>query len=64
MYDKWIETNPKDIVWRNLNDGAVETRMRFVISWLGTVGLIIAWAFPVAFVGTLSNVEDLCNKVS
>jgi len=64
MYDKWMEANPKDIVWQNLDDGAIEMRSRYVISWLATVGLIIVWAFPVAFIGTLSNLDDLCVKIS
>lgn len=63
MYNKWMEANPKDIVWQNLDDGALEMRSRYVISWLATFGLIIAWAFPVAFIGTLSNLDDLCVKV-
>ncbi|RDB24859.1 Uncharacterized protein RSN1 [Hypsizygus marmoreus] len=63
MYDKWMEANPKDIVWKNLDDGALEMRSRYVTSWLATIGLIISWAFPVAFIGTLSNLDDLCVKV-
>jgi hypothetical protein len=64
MSDKWVEAHPKDIVWGNLDDGAATTRTRFVISWSITVGLVIAWAFPVAFVGTLSNITALCGKIS
>ncbi|KAF8070342.1 DUF221 family protein [Lyophyllum atratum] len=63
MYDKWMEANPRDIVWKNLDDGALEMRSRYVLSWLVTIGLIIAWGFPVAFIGTLSNLDDLCVKV-
>ncbi|TFK44505.1 hypothetical protein BDQ12DRAFT_701964 [Crucibulum laeve] len=63
MYDKWMEAHPKDIVWKNLDDGALEMRSRYVISWLATVGLIVAWAFPVTFIGALSNLDDLCAKV-
>jgi hypothetical protein len=33
-----------------------------VTSWALTVALIIAWAFPVAFVGTLSNLDDVCQQ--
>jgi hypothetical protein len=64
MYDKWIEAHPRDIVWSNLDDGALETRSRRIVSWLATTGLILFWALPVAFVGTLSNVSSLCTKVS
>ncbi|CAA7259132.1 unnamed protein product [Cyclocybe aegerita] len=63
MYNRWIETHPKDIVWRNLDDGALEMQSRYVISWLATAGLVIVWAFPVGFIGTLSNLLDLCEKV-
>ncbi|KAG6898143.1 hypothetical protein C0992_004859 [Termitomyces sp. T32_za158] len=63
MYDKWMEANPKDIVWENLDDGSLEMRSRYVISWLANIGLIIAWSFPAAFIGTLSNLDDLCSKI-
>lgn len=63
MIDKWMEAHPKDVVWRNLDDGALEIRGRYLTSWLATIGLIIGWAFPVTFIGTLSNVDDLCVKV-
>ncbi|KAF5322492.1 hypothetical protein D9619_001365 [Psilocybe cf. subviscida] len=64
MANKTMEAHPKDIVWRNLDDGALEIKSRYVLSWLATAGLIFVWAFPVAFVGTLSNLSDLCTKVS
>ncbi|KAG7093058.1 hypothetical protein E1B28_009350 [Marasmius oreades] len=64
MYDKWMEVHPKDIVWRNLDDGALEMRGRYVTSWAATIGLIILWFFPVAAIGTLSNLDDLCRKVT
>ncbi|KAJ8076810.1 phosphate metabolism protein 7 [Marasmius tenuissimus] len=63
MYDKWMEVNPKDIVWHNLDDGALEMRGRYVVSWAATIGLLIVWFFPVAAIGTLSNLDDLCRKV-
>ncbi|KAJ7680638.1 DUF221 family protein [Mycena polygramma] len=62
MKDKWMETSPKDIVWDNLDDGALEMTGRYVTSWIATFGLIIAWGFPVAFIGTLSKIDTLCQK--
>lgn len=64
MYGKFLEANPKDVVWENLDDGAAEMQTRYVLSWLANIGLIFAWTFPVAFVGTLSQIDDLCSKVS
>ncbi|KAI0076270.1 DUF221-domain-containing protein [Panus rudis PR-1116 ss-1] len=64
MADKWIEVAPKDIIWDNIDDSAYETRFRYVTSWIGSIALIILWFAPVAFVGTLSNISALCQKVS
>ncbi|KAI0790073.1 hypothetical protein C8Q75DRAFT_139060 [Abortiporus biennis] len=64
MSEKFIEISPKDVIWDNIDDGAYETRFRYVTSWIATIGLIILWFFPVAIVGTLSNVSSLCQKVS
>jgi hypothetical protein len=63
MKDKWMETSPKDIVWENLDDGAWEMTGRYITSWIATFGLIVAWGFPVAFIGTLSKIDTLCQKV-
>ncbi|EIN07902.1 DUF221-domain-containing protein [Punctularia strigosozonata HHB-11173 SS5] len=62
MADKWLEVTPRDVIWKNLDDGAYEVRTRYVISWAATIALIILWAFPVAFVGTVSNLEGLCSE--
>ncbi|KAH6914205.1 DUF221 family protein [Coprinopsis sp. MPI-PUGE-AT-0042] len=63
MTKKWMEAHPKDIVWANLDDGALEMKSRYVMSWAATFGLIVAWAFPVTFIGALSNLTELCTKV-
>ncbi|THH27230.1 hypothetical protein EUX98_g6964 [Antrodiella citrinella] len=64
MSEKFIEVTPKDVIWDNIDDGAYETRFRYVTSWMGSLVLIALWFLPVAFVGTLSNVSALCRKVS
>ena len=64
MTKKWMEAHPKDIVWANLDDGALEMKSRYVISWGATFGLIIVWAFPVTFIGTLSNLGEICTQFS
>jgi len=60
MYDKWLEAHPDDVVWDNLDDGFLEMKSRLITSWIATFGLIILWGFPVAFIGTLSNIDDVC----
>lgn len=63
MGDKYIEVSPKDMIWSNLDDGAYEMRARYIMSLAATIGLIIAWAAPVAFIGSISNVSGLCARL-
>ena len=35
-------------------------KFRYLLSWAANIGLIILWAFPVAFAGAVSNVDTLC----
>jgi len=41
-----------------------EAKLRMVISYAATAGLVILWAFPVAFVGVVSNITQLCATYS
>ncbi|KAF8586259.1 DUF221-domain-containing protein [Ramaria rubella] len=63
MSYKWIQVAPKDVIWANIDDGVYETRVRYVTSWLASIGIIVLWFFPVTFVGLLSNISELCVKI-
>lgn len=52
-----------DSIFGNLNMGPLQQRIRLVLSWLATLGLIIAWVFPVAFVGSLSYVPIFPSNI-
>ncbi|KAH9941598.1 uncharacterized protein BXZ73DRAFT_97988 [Epithele typhae] len=56
-----VGVDPEDVIWSNLNMNPYEARIRTAISWAITIGLIIVWAIPVAFVGVVSNVHSLCT---
>jgi hypothetical protein len=43
---KYIEVAPEDVIWNNLVMNPYERRVRLVLSWAATVGLIILWAIP------------------
>ncbi|KAI0918583.1 hypothetical protein AcV5_002534 [Taiwanofungus camphoratus] len=60
MARKSINVAPADVIWGNLNMNPYEARVRTAIGWCATIGLIILWAFPVAFVGAVSNIHSLC----
>jgi len=64
MTDKFLEVSPEDVIWSNLGLNPYERRIRMLISYAVTAGLIILWAFPVAFVGIVSNIKGLCQKAS
>ena len=64
MADRHLSVAPEDVIWGNLNLNPYEARIRIAISWGITVGLIILWAFPVAFVGAVSNIHALCKTYS
>ena len=54
---------PDDVIWSNLGMNPYEARVRIAISWAATGALIVFWAFPVAFVGSVSNIYTLCGTV-
>lgn len=61
MAAKFTNISPDDIIWANLNLNPYEARVRTAVGWGMTLGLIILWAFPVAFVGAVSNIHSLCS---
>ena len=61
MAEKFTEVAPEDVVWNNLGLNPYEKKIRVALSYAATGGLIILWAFPVAFVGIVSNIGQLCK---
>ncbi|WVO14302.1 hypothetical protein L204_101934 [Cryptococcus depauperatus] len=59
-----VEATPEDVEWPNISMSPMQRTGRSVVSWALTLGLIITWAIPVAFVGLVSNVDALCKKAS
>ncbi|KAG8794462.1 hypothetical protein FRC12_024241 [Ceratobasidium sp. 428] len=62
MTEKYTEVAPADVIWGNLGINPYEARIRRVISYAATAALIIFWTIPVAFVGIVSNVSQLCLR--
>lgn len=55
---------PEDVIWHNLSMSPYERMVRTIVSWAGTVGLIIIWLPLVAFVGVISNIAKICSTIS
>ncbi|KAK4698531.1 calcium permeable stress-gated cation channel, partial [Phenoliferia sp. Uapishka_3] len=64
MSDRYLEVDQDDVIWSNLTINPYQIKVRYAISWAATIGLIVLWSFPVAFVGLISNVSSLCLTVS
>ncbi|GAA6002377.1 hypothetical protein JCM10207_001089 [Rhodosporidiobolus poonsookiae] len=60
MSTRFLEVGQEDVIWGNLNINPYQANLRYALSWAATLGLIITWSFPVAFVGLVSNVSALC----
>ncbi|KLO13330.1 DUF221-domain-containing protein [Schizopora paradoxa] len=60
MTQRYLEISPPDIIWGNLGLNTLEMRIRTAISYGITAALIILWAIPVAFLGAVSNIANLC----
>lgn len=46
MAGRYLEVDQEDVIWSNLSINPYEARIRYVISWSLTLGLIILWSIP------------------
>lgn len=58
-----IEVNPREIIWSNLSLSPEVQLVRRGVSNLATALLIIGWAFPVGFIGVISQLHYLVQLV-
>ena len=61
MSPRFIGINPEEIIWTNLSINWPMRVIRNIIATAIVTALIIFWAIPVAFVGTLSNIKALAT---
>lgn len=64
-YDRcYIGYSPEDICWDNISCGRETRKAKMSICNAILVALIILWAIPVGFVGSISNINFLTEKIS
>ncbi|PLW13499.1 hypothetical protein PCANC_15599 [Puccinia coronata f. sp. avenae] len=63
MAKRYVDAAPQDIIWDNLNINPYDERIRNMVSWVIVIGLIVVWSFPVAFIGSLSNITSFCTTL-
>ena len=59
MAPRFIGVNPEEVIWENLNIPWASRLIRNIVVTAVVTALIIFWAIPVAFIGTLSNISAL-----
>ncbi|KAG4303588.1 hypothetical protein PCANB_000253 [Pneumocystis canis] len=64
MTPKYLHISPKEIIWDNLQLKWWDRLIRTIVVVISIAALVIFFAFPVAFVGSLSNVISLSKKFS
>jgi len=61
--DRTLALKPAEIIWLNMGISFPERVVRFGLTTVFVTVMIIFWAIPVAFVGGLSNINYLTNKL-
>jgi calcium permeable stress-gated cation channel len=60
---RYIGVQPEEVIWKNLTMSQASRKIKMAIATTAIILLTIFWAIPVAFVGILTNVNYLTNKV-
>ncbi|SCU97342.1 LADA_0H05776g1_1 [Lachancea dasiensis] len=63
MVPAHIGIAPKDVIWSNLRMFWFERAVRKYAAVAAIVALVLLWTFPVAFVGSISQISYLTEKV-
>ncbi|RPB00657.1 DUF221-domain-containing protein [Choiromyces venosus 120613-1] len=63
MCPRHIEVSPDDVIWSNMKISWWQRYLRIVGITVATGGLIIGWAFPVAVVGLVSQIDYLTQTI-
>ncbi|KAF2136864.1 uncharacterized protein K452DRAFT_302373 [Aplosporella prunicola CBS 121167] len=59
MGPRILEIDPKDVKWDNLSRRWWDRYLRYTAVVAICLGITLLWAFPMAFVGSLSSLDDL-----
>lgn len=64
MGPRILEIDPKDVMWDNLSTPWWTAYLKTTLVIGVIIGIIITWAFPMAFVGLLSQLDSLATVVT
>lgn len=64
MAPRTVEISPNDVVWDNMSIKWWEAWIRTVVVTAVVFGMVVLWAFPVAWTATLAQITTLANTIS
>ena len=63
MPDRYIGVQPKEALWANLTLATSSRIFRASLATALAIAMILLWAIPIGFVGAISNISYLTDKV-
>ncbi|KPI43054.1 uncharacterized protein AB675_2157 [Cyphellophora attinorum] len=60
---RYIQVHPEQVIWKNLAMSKASRKLKMALATTVVTLMTIFWAIPVAFVGSLSNVNYLTNEL-
>jgi calcium permeable stress-gated cation channel len=60
---RYIQVHPEQVIWKNLAMSKASRKLKMALATTVITLMTIFWAIPVAFVGSLSNVNYLTNEL-
>lgn len=63
MGPRILEIDPKDVIWDNLSTPWWTAYLKTTLVIAIIIGIVILWAFPMAFVGLLSQLDSIATTV-
>ncbi|KAK9704087.1 phosphate metabolism protein 7 [Basidiobolus ranarum] len=64
MEARYVEVDPRDVVWNNLSMFSIERSLRKIVSLAITIALVILWFIPSAFVQSIANIHTLAQYLT
>jgi calcium permeable stress-gated cation channel len=62
MAPRIVEVAPKDVIWDNMAIKWWDEWLRTALVWAIVAGMVILWAFPVAWTASLSQIDTLIKN--
>ena len=63
MEPRYIDVQPDEVIWKNLGTSYATRKIKMIVATIVVALIILFWTPIIAFVGALTNINSLTNKV-